>query len=680
MADGQGRRMAPYRETFWIMALSLMAPIAVALIILIAFKVLTLKGALLAGDVNAAHAGFELKCEACHDAWKGPTDQKCMQCHNPQLVRDHAPGWNLPGDHNTVKMLNCKHCHVDHHGRSADLRAQGSTDCILCHGFRTVGDTRTQPYPHPEVRMIQEHMFTALPQSGFRQFKHSDHVNLPLDRGDPKSHRLNCKDCHTFLPGDRILKPEGGTDVNFDRNCKQCHSDQLTWAPSRHAQAVTVTHGNIPPLEDNKDAGTTKHDAFLAWSSDQKCGQCHLVTEKVDPTNPQNVSLDVSKNVRLASEDTWVKLQHWGYGEFSHARHLDKSLSGAIHPLNCTDCHQSADQYQTFVSPSFNRQCVQCHAMDLQMRHGPTMTHPQVPQYADTTDKNELANNLSQARQWAGRDVTSGQPLPVDQESARHCAKCHSFRELPGAAGTTALNTLRNAYGAHYAGLEPLLAQASPDASSAAASPSAAPVTATPSTSASVAASPVAATPAASSSDSGSPAAAAPAASDTSSPAAAPGAAPVAAVAAPTPQDKLDAPIPLPEDVYKKMGNFYEVRAIVPVAGPVSQVTHFNHKPHITAYGNTDVNKTCVHCHQVNPAPNGQQSGTGLFDMQILPSIQVCASCHNSTATGVVNKCGTCHDFHDKTRRTTNVILSPQSNNTAPRTLTDRIRLGWSGR
>ena len=60
MADGQPQpqqprlRMAPYRETFWVMAMSLLTPIGVALIILISFKTLTIEGALLAGDVAGA--------------------------------------------------------------------------------------------------------------------------------------------------------------------------------------------------------------------------------------------------------------------------------------------------------------------------------------------------------------------------------------------------------------------------------------------------------------------------------------------------------------------------------------------------------------------------------------------------------------------------------------------------
>jgi hypothetical protein len=277
-----------------------------------------------------------------------------------------------------------------------------------------------------------------------------------------------------------------------------------------------------------------------------------------------------------------------------------------------------------------------------------------VPTWADSVD---AKTQLSQARQWAGLDPDSGQPLAMDREDQRKCAKCHQVQEHQGSVSLLE-RQMRLAYGSHPAGLEPLLAQA-PDASASASAPPAAADTSSPAAAASTAASP--------------------AAVDTSSPAAA---ATTAAAPTPTPTptpmdyNKLEAPLPLAEDRFVQMGTAYQVRVISKIAPSHSLVTHFVHKSHITLKG-----VQCVDCHRVQTtAPDVAQAGAGFFDMQLLPPIAVCAKCHNNAANGVGNKCGMCHDFHDKTRHEQSVILSPQSNRGTPgQTLAARLQT-WGRR
>ena len=135
------------------------------------------------------------------------------------MVKDHAPGWTLPADHLMAKDTDCNVPSISATCRPG-LKSQASTDCILCHGFKSTGEATNG---HPEVRMVAEKLSDQLLQSGIRQFKHSDHVGMSLDRSNPNSAKLDCKSCHQFKPGDRVLL---STDVKFDKDCKTCHSDQ----------------------------------------------------------------------------------------------------------------------------------------------------------------------------------------------------------------------------------------------------------------------------------------------------------------------------------------------------------------------------------------------------------------------------------------------------------------------
>ncbi|MHB2016194.1 MAG: hypothetical protein ACYCW6_04530, partial [Candidatus Xenobia bacterium] len=698
--------------------LSWLVPILVVGVLAVAVVGYTLKGALLAGDVAGPHAQFELDCNKCHAAWKGPTDRNCQACHVPDevkngavvhygLVRDHAPGWILPADaaKSSYKMANCAHCHLDHRGRNADLKAQASTDCVLCHGFQTLGARTGRP--HPESRALALPIgdngqpidaLAAWPQTGFRQFLHSKHLNQHLN-GDSSQRLLQCEDCHHFDASKRVLLSD---DIKFDTKCAACHNSNLA---IRHVGQVDK-HGDIPRLPDATDY-QTRHAAFVQWNSDIACGQCHMLLEVKDPNDPEKITAWKVADTRIVGEWTGRKVQHWGYAEFRHKKHMDPNLAGAAHPLHCVDCHQTSDQYLTLDSPTFDRQCVQCHNGDvaLMQRGVPQrqLKHPELPfalpsppppqpspsplpdnatadqkkAYEDAVaaynqpikDYNDKLKALdatqAEANAWAGRDVSSGELLT---DEPKKCAMCHQISDdLTTAQDNqmtqplpllSAVDVMRKAMApASYAQLgteSPSPSASASAAPSATESPSGSPsASASPSsagtpevTTATAIATPSATAVAPSATTAAPSATAAAADSATPSPSSS-----ASATAAADLEERLEAPPPLPESRWDYLSKFYKLRVIARLHEPASE-TRFVHKPHITmlAGNNTqNLDTQCLSCHKI--IDTGTHVGTGTFDMEVIPSVNRCKECHNSTANGVNNRCGYCHDFHDKSRQ-----------------------------
>jgi len=74
------------------------------------------------GGISEPHANLRAECGACHEPWRGPSAQRCLQCH-AFFVLDRRAAQGAPGaDANPTlepgqpseKLLQCAQCHEEH--------------------------------------------------------------------------------------------------------------------------------------------------------------------------------------------------------------------------------------------------------------------------------------------------------------------------------------------------------------------------------------------------------------------------------------------------------------------------------------------------------------------------------------------------------------------------------------
>jgi hypothetical protein len=96
----------------------------------------------LPGPTSRGHHAFENKCEACHEPWKGVTNDRCLRCHEESLTagEDAHPESKFADPRNADRVAGldaraCATCHKEHD--PARTRAGGVTlpadFCAACH-------------------------------------------------------------------------------------------------------------------------------------------------------------------------------------------------------------------------------------------------------------------------------------------------------------------------------------------------------------------------------------------------------------------------------------------------------------------------------------------------------------------------------------------------------------------
>ena len=155
-----------------------------------------------------------------------------------------------------------------------------------------------------------------------------------------------CASCHLEHKGQKVL-----ADVP-DLKCVQCHGDLK--AKDQSVPGIAAVHGF-----------TSDHPEFA------------IVRSRLDWAAP-------TLRVRL---DDKAQLKDDGRLKLNHALHLklekDYLETRGIKPLTCTECHRSDDEGRYMQSISFQRDCTQCHAGDIELAPllpGRSVTHGRQPE------------------------------------------------------------------------------------------------------------------------------------------------------------------------------------------------------------------------------------------------------------------------------------------------------------
>ena len=76
------------------------------------------------GDLSKSHGALDdpNHCSDCHvDGTKDIVDQKCLDCHDHNPLRDRISGGKGFHASPLVKGKRCQTCHTEHHGRGFDI-------------------------------------------------------------------------------------------------------------------------------------------------------------------------------------------------------------------------------------------------------------------------------------------------------------------------------------------------------------------------------------------------------------------------------------------------------------------------------------------------------------------------------------------------------------------------------
>jgi thioredoxin reductase len=181
------------------------APLLIAsTIALIAAAILAPRTSYEPGALTRAHAQLTGNCAACHQAWRGPQNQRCIACHggisdeNPHSGVDIAdeeaglmPGRTLA--HADGGNLACLSCHGEHQGAIVDVNAAAAFACAWCH-------------KHPAIAKVPEHAAPAMARNYSvrhlfaRPFSHFQHKLLIESHYPPISGGFACASCHLVPP------------------------------------------------------------------------------------------------------------------------------------------------------------------------------------------------------------------------------------------------------------------------------------------------------------------------------------------------------------------------------------------------------------------------------------------------------------------------------------------------
>lgn len=194
------------------------------------------------GNVVAAHAIVETRCQACHlgsGTAREASDARCLRCHSSATSGTHVHSAHVAfggGDPakatSREKSQACSACHVEHRGRHADLRHVGDPQCYACH-FKSFK-------AHPEFAAVKSAAREApgvvfpherhLRPDAFAAYSRAGMSVTPVTQAEAA-----CVLCHEPERASRDLQP-----LSFERHCARCHAQELQLGTEPVAAGLVV--------------------------------------------------------------------------------------------------------------------------------------------------------------------------------------------------------------------------------------------------------------------------------------------------------------------------------------------------------------------------------------------------------------------------------------------------------
>lgn len=334
----------------------------------------TVERLLMPGPLIEGHAKYEDKCETCHESFSKKSQRRlCLACHK-KVAADIDAGAGFHGRRAADKSLECKSCHTDHKGRSADivllvpesfdhkatdfslLGAHASARCGACHmAGKKYRDAPTacvechrkqDPHKghlgdkcgdcHKTVSWRQDAQYD---HDKTKFALHNKHAKVACDACHPdarfKDTPVACAACH------RLNDVHGG---RLGEKCGDCHSDKA-WKESRFEHDRKT---KFPLLFKHKEL---------------PCNACHKTVEAKDKPPHDCIGCHRADDVHKGRNGTACGDCHdakdWKQAKFDHLRASGYALKGAHEKLDCNRCHKGPVHEVALESA-----CSACHKND----------------------------------------------------------------------------------------------------------------------------------------------------------------------------------------------------------------------------------------------------------------------------------------------------------------------------
>ena len=260
---------------------------------------------LMPGPVARAHEKQESDCANCHDRSNKRTQSElCMDCHK-DVAADVRTHHGYHGRMPNPGAGECRACHTDHKGRSADI----------------VQLSRAQ-FDHRQTEFELEGAHRSLDCA-------SCHKPGQAWRKAPE----NCIGCH---------KSDDVHRSQFTQSCGECHAS-VAWAGGRFDH-------------DKTDFRLTGAHTSLA------CNACHI-GGRYKPTpnscNGCHATDDVHRGERGEACGKCHSTREWKSAKYDHLKETGYELLGMHADLDCLSCHRSGN-YQDKIAKT----CEGCHRAD----------------------------------------------------------------------------------------------------------------------------------------------------------------------------------------------------------------------------------------------------------------------------------------------------------------------------
>jgi hypothetical protein len=254
------------------------------------------------GELVEGHQNLNSDCFACHTAFKGISNEKCISCHKLSDIGKDTTA--ISGEsgidkkilfHKNLSGQNCTSCHTDHKGI---------------------------------------HPLTSL-----SSFKHDMLSQAVIS---------NCNNCHN--------KPTDNLHRLLSSNCNDCHTTSA-WkleAKFDHSLIVATEKNNCVSCHKSPD------DSFHASLKDN-CDKCHT-TEKWKPSTFDHSNyfvLDKDHNVECNTchtNNNFKIYTCYGCHEHSESKIIEEHREEGISNItNCVSCHKSSDEDDIRMQDNVNK-------------------------------------------------------------------------------------------------------------------------------------------------------------------------------------------------------------------------------------------------------------------------------------------------------------------------------------
>ena len=289
------------------------------------------------GPLILGHMNLEGKdCLKCHDAGKGISDAKCMDCHK-EIKKNFEEKKGFHG----LNTQACMKCHSDHKGREFDSS------------------------------LVNEKTFEHEKMTGYRlDGKHAD---------------IKCVECHKDKRTEMVIRKNQTRYFGQVALCNSCHAkDDIHFFKGEFAKKdCNACHTN----KTWKDSVKFNHDKDTKFKleghhAEMKCNDCH------QPNKKQKIMKYSWKNLQqakcLACHQDFHKKnlsakftggnctvchtqEKWKVEKFNHEITKFK-LNGKHSEVNCIDCHKSQVpksvkkiEIKNLNFTGLKTQCLSCH-------------------------------------------------------------------------------------------------------------------------------------------------------------------------------------------------------------------------------------------------------------------------------------------------------------------------------